>query len=199
MKNLKRIGLISLGAIMGGTTVMCFTDSGNSEITAQDANEIEHFDIDEDEEPMKYVYDSTEERMEHPQYKGEMRPIIEAFVEVYKGISPQEAEIILSKAGKVSYSDIMYDLPSQYEKFEISVVNEVNEKVIVTFKDGTVIKKEYFNDYTDTSNINKVFVEYQSDLFKAEYSSGIITGDSTLISKDKKVWELEEDFIDIYN
>lgn len=93
----------------------------------------------------------------------------------------------------------MYDSPSEYEKFEISVINEANEKVIVTFKDGMVIKKEYINDYTNTSNINKAFVEYHSDLFKTEYSSGIISDDSNLISKNKKVWELEEDFLSMYN
>lgn len=199
MKKIKRIGLISLGAVLGGTTAIHISNNEKTEIVAQDSTKKEDKESDVSIESTKYTYNNTEERMEHPEFKNNLRPITEAFVEIYKGISPQETEAILSKAGNVLYSDIMYDLPSEYEKFEISVTNEANEKVIVTFKDGMVIKKEYINDYTNTSNINKAFVEYHSDLFETEYSSGIISGDSSLISKNKKVWELEEDFLSMYN
>lgn len=199
MKKIKRISLITLGTILGGATAIHIASKEKTEITTQYSTKKEDKESDTNIESTKYTYDSTKERMEHSEYKNNLRPITEAFVEIYKGISPQETEALLSKAGKVVYSDIMYDLPSVYEKFEMSVINEVNEKVVVTFKDGMVIKKEYINDYTNTSNINKAFVEYHSDLFETEYSSGIISNDSSLISKNKKVWELEEDFLSIYN
>lgn len=147
-----------------------------------------------------YLIDTSLDDKEHTFKVEEMRPIIKAFVEINQASSPLEVEKLLSECGAITTSDIYTIEPSEYEMYDMSVINSNNEQVVITYKDGRVISKTYKKNASDKSNKNLAFVNYKSNLFKTEYSSGIYTDivDKN-IAEDLDIWNLEEQLFTTFN
>lgn len=147
-----------------------------------------------------YTFDTSLDKKEHTFNIEDERPIIEAFTESMQGMSLQEIEELFKRCGNDTISDIYTIEPSEYEMFDVTVVNNEGEEVSVTYKDGNIISKKYKKDTFDDTNKNIAFVNYKSNLFKQEYSSGIYLDDiNSNIAKNKNVWEIEEEVFKIFN
>lgn len=147
-----------------------------------------------------YLIDTSLDDKEHTFKVEEMRPIIKAFVEINQASSPWEVEKLLSECGEITTSDIYTIEPSEYEMYDMSVINSNNEQVIITYKEGRVISKMYKKNASDKSNKNLSFVNYKSNLYKTEYSSGIYTDAvDKNIAEDLDIWNLEEQLFNIFN
>lgn len=147
-----------------------------------------------------YIIDTSLDTKEHTFKIEDERPILEAFTEIHQRISPQAVQDLFMKCGNVKTSEIYTIEPSEYEMFDITVTNNEQEEVKVTYKDGSVISKTYKKDTFDDSNKNMTFVNYKSNLFKQEYSSGIygeVVGKN--IAENKNVWEIEEELFKLFN
>lgn len=147
-----------------------------------------------------YIIDTSLDIKEHTFKIEDERPILEAFTEVHQRMSPQAVQILFMTCGNVSVSEIYTIEPSEYEMFDITVINNEQEEVTVTYKDGSVISKKYKKDTFDDSDKNMAFVNYKSNLFKQEYSSGIygeVVGKN--IAENKNIWEIEEELFKLFN
>lgn len=147
-----------------------------------------------------YLIDTHRDELEHSFKVEDMRPVIKAFIETHRALAPWQVEELLSAVGKVSTSDTYIIKPSQYEMYDMKAVNENNEEVTITFKEGRVISKTYKKNTNDKDNRNLAFVNYDSKLYKTEYSSGIYTDAiDNNIAKDEEIWNLEEQVFSIFN
>lgn len=168
--------------------------------STQSNNDIPTEYIQGDVDENTYKIDTSLDKKEHTFKLEDERPIIEAFTEATQGMSPQAIEELFARCGNISVSGTYTIEPSEYEMFDITVVNNEQEEVSVTYKDGSLISKRYKKDTFDDSNKNMVFVNYKSNLFKQEYSSGIY-GEvvDKNIAENKNVWEIEEELFKIFN
>lgn len=156
--------------------------------------------VQEESSSTQYLIDTSLDNKEHTFKIEDTRPIIGAFTEIDQSMSPEKVKEIFMSCGNFTVSDIYTIEPSEYEMFDISVVNNEDEEVMVTFKDGRVHSKKYRKDVFDDSNKNLVFVNYESALFKQEYSSGIYADvvDEN-IAENLNVWEIEEELFKLFN
>ena len=178
-------------------TIGCAKSDGNStNVGDKNLTNYTQESVNED----TYNIDTTLDRKEHTFKMEDERPIIEAFTEATQGMNPESIKELFKKCGDVSTSEIYTIEPSEYEMFNITVVNDKQEEVTVTYKDGSLISKEYKKDAFNDLNQNMAFVNYKSNLFKQEYSSGIY-GEETdkNVAKNKNVWEIEEELFKIFN
>ena len=193
----KKIGIVATALTCGIFSVGCSNPDNNS-IQSSDDIPVEYIKGDVDENT--YKIDTSLDTKEHTFKIEDERPIIEAFTEATQGMSPQAIQDLFMRCGNVSISEIYTIEPSEYEMFDITVVNNEEEEVTVTYKDGSLISKRYKKDTFDDSNKNMAFVNYKSNLFKQEYSSGIYgeVADEN-IAENKNVWEIEEELFKIFN
>lgn len=194
---MKKIGIFATALTCGIFSVGC-SNLGNNSIQSSDDTSTEYIkgDVGED----TYKIDTSLDTKEHTFKVEDERPIIEAFTEATQGMSPQAIQDLFMRCGNVSISEIYTIEPSEYEMFDITVVNNEEEEVTVTYKDGSLISKRYKKDTFDDLNKNMAFVNYKSNLFKQEYSSGIY-GEviDENIAENKNVWEIEEELFKIFN
>lgn len=162
------------------------------------SNDLSNEEIESSSTP--YLIDTSLDDKEHTYNKEETRAIIEAFNTINQAMSPDRVQQILEECGTFTKSEIYTIEPSEYELFDVKVVNDNNEDVCVTFKDGRVLYKQYHKDTNNELNQNFAFVNYDSVLYKQNYSSGIYTDvvDKN-IAENKNVWEIEEDVFKIFN
>lgn len=193
----KKIGIVATALTCGIFSVGC-SNSGNNSIQSSEDISMEYIKGDVDENT--YKIDTSLDTKEHTFKIEDERPIIKAFTEATQGMSPQAIQDLFMRYGNVSISEIYTIEPSEYEMFDITVVNNKEEEVTVTYKDGSLISKRYKKDTFDDSNKNMAFVNYKSNLFKQEYSSGIY-GEvvDKNIAENKNVWEIEEELFKIFN
>lgn len=147
-----------------------------------------------------YIIDISLDTKEHTFKIEDERPILEAFTEVHQRMSPQAVQDLFMNCGNITTSEIYTIEPSEYEMFDITVINNEQEEVTVTYKDGSIISKMYKKDTFDDSDRNMAFVNYESKLFNQEYSSGIyreVVGKN--IAENKNVWEIEEELFKLFN
>lgn len=186
----KRASMIALVIASGISIVGC---SKGNEVSSDISDINENTDN-------TYTFDTSLDKKEHTFTVEEERPILEAFTEVHQGMNPEAVKELFMRCGTYHISEIYTQEPSEYEMYDMTVTNDANEIVTVTYKDGSLISKSYRKDLFDKSNKNFVFVNYKSNLFKQEYSSGIFTDKEDFnLAENKNVWEIEEELYKLFN
>lgn len=193
----RKMGVIGLAILIGISNLGCSNIKNYTVNKSEFKPEIVELTNTTDENT--YVLDISLDSKEHTFKTEDMRPIIKAFIETNQALSPAEIEALFHEAGNVVTSEIYTVEPSVYELFDISTTNNTGEQVVVKFKDGRVISKIYKKDSSDNSNKNLAFVNYESNLFKTKYSSGIYDENMNNISENLDIWSLEEQLFNIFN
>ena len=143
-----------------------------------------------------YKIDNYMDTLEHTFNIEKARPIIKAFIDIDRTTPYWEVEKTLKAIGKIEISDIYTTGKSKYETWDMMATSNL-ESIKITFKENRVISKEYIKNVKD-NNSDKVFVNYDSKLYKTEYSSGIYLNNKIKF-KNEDVWNIEEKIYTFFN
>lgn len=201
---MKKSKLYTILTLLGATCISItgcdsmkdtFTDNEVENLTIEPKLDIVEPDSIIDENT--YKIDNYMDTLEHTFNIEEARPIIKAFMEIDRTTPLDKVEEILNNLGTVKKSDIYTTGNSLYETWDMTTLTSNKEFLKITFKENRVISKEYIKDINNKDK-DKVFVNYDSRLYKTEYNSGIYINNK-LTSNNENVWEIEEKLYTNFN
>lgn len=147
-----------------------------------------------------YLKSNISENKKNELYSAyKVRDILDIFINLNVGVSPDYVEDTFSKLGTPHRSDIYFDLPSLYETFDITVKTSSNEGLSVTFKDGMLISKKYIKNFKGNEQIDGAFLKYETNLFKTNHQSGVFNENNKNIALNESMDKIAENVLKLFN